>query len=100
MSGPGPARVWQRTGHAASGGSLEYLTVAQAATLVVRTLAFIHAAQPSAPAVEDQGGTGANYNYAVAATLLKLVATKDSGLETRDFSTTPPQPSTANPCDI
>jgi hypothetical protein len=37
------------------------LTVAQAATLVMRTLAFIHASNPSAPNIADQGSTAANY---------------------------------------
>jgi hypothetical protein len=40
------------------------LTVAQAATLVVRAVAYVHRRKPSAPAYADQGSTEANYNYA------------------------------------
>lgn len=47
-----------------------HLTLAQAATLVVRALAFIHSRNPSAPAFADQGDTGANYNYAGQNSLL------------------------------
>jgi hypothetical protein len=45
------------------------LSVAQAATLVVRTLAFIHAA-----GISDQGSTGANYLVAVSNGLVDLDA--------------------------
>jgi hypothetical protein len=41
------------------------LTVAQGATLVVRTLEFIDAQRPEAYDVRDQGTTGANYDYAI-----------------------------------
>ena len=46
------------------------LTVAQGATLVVRTLEFIDAQRPEAYDVRDQGTTSANYNYAIQIALL------------------------------
>jgi hypothetical protein len=55
------------------------LTVAQAATLVVRALQFIDAAKPSAPDVRDQGSTQANYDYAVGITLLNRAAQDING---------------------
>jgi hypothetical protein len=48
----------------------ESLTVAQAATLLVRTMAFIHARNQAAPDLHDQGPTSANYDYAVQQGLL------------------------------
>ncbi|HEV3227250.1 MAG TPA: S-layer homology domain-containing protein [Acidimicrobiales bacterium] len=57
------------------------LTVAQAITLVVRTLAFVHAGTPAAPAFQDQGSTGSNYDYAVNVGLLDLQAGNQSGFE-------------------
>jgi hypothetical protein len=53
-------------------GPASTLTVAQAATLVVRTLAFIHARNPNAADVQDQGSTSANYDYARSITVLEL----------------------------
>ena len=41
------------------------LTVAQAATLVVRTLAYIHAAKSAAPLLSVQPTTSANHTYAL-----------------------------------
>ena len=41
------------------------LTVAQAATLVVRTLAYIHSAKPAAPTVTVLPSTGDNHTYAI-----------------------------------
>ena len=55
-------------------GPATHLTVAQAATLVVRTLAFIHANRPAAPGVTDQGSTTANYYYAINQALLDPAA--------------------------
>jgi hypothetical protein len=46
------------------------LTVAQGATLVVRTLQFISTHHPAAPTFSDQGPTGANYQYALATGVL------------------------------
>ena len=46
------------------------LTVAQGATLAIRTLAFIHANNPSAPNIQDQGTTSANYQHSLAQGLL------------------------------
>jgi hypothetical protein len=55
------------------------LSVAQAATLVMRTLAFIHASNPSAPDVADQGSTPANYLVAVNNGLLDRDASNIRG---------------------
>jgi hypothetical protein len=46
------------------------LTLAQGATLVVRTLEFIHADHPAASAFHDQGPTATNYHYAIATGVL------------------------------
>ncbi len=51
-------------------GPTDYLTVAQAATLLVRALAFIDSQRPDAYDVRDQGSTGANYGYALTLLLL------------------------------
>ncbi|MEY2436300.1 MAG: hypothetical protein QOF97_1136, partial [Acidimicrobiaceae bacterium] len=50
------------------------LTVAQGATLVVRTLQFISSHHPVAPTFSDQGPTGANYQYAIATGILDTAA--------------------------
>src|SRR5581483_2479534 len=57
------------------------LSVAQAATLVVRTLAFINGARPGAPDVFDQGSTGANYDYARGLGVFDVGAPDISGFE-------------------
>jgi hypothetical protein len=54
------------------------LTVAQAATLLVRTLQLIHTRHPSAPDFSDHGPTGANYHYAVATALLDRASANKS----------------------
>ena len=46
------------------------LTVAQATTLVVRTVALIHSRNPAVTEFQDQGSTGANYSYALQRGLL------------------------------
>ena len=56
-------------------GPATHLSVAQAATLIVRTMAFIHANRPPAPGLTDQGNTGANYYYAITEALLDQSAT-------------------------
>jgi len=48
----------------------ENLTVAQAATLVVRTLQLIHSRNPAVTEFQDQGSTSANYSYALQRGLL------------------------------
>jgi hypothetical protein len=50
------------------------LTVAQAATLVVRLLEFVHAHNPAAPDYHDQGTTAANYQFALSHGLLDPAA--------------------------
>ena len=57
----------------------ENLTVAQAATLIVRTLAFIHGAKPAAPNVTVQPSTGGNHTYALYAGLLDTHAADRNG---------------------
>jgi hypothetical protein len=56
------------------------LTVAQAATLVVRTMAFIHAKNHASPDALDQGSTGANYAYAIQKALLDPNAVDVNGV--------------------
>ena len=46
------------------------MTVAQAATFMVRTLQIIHTQRPSMPDFRDQGTTTANYNYALSQGIL------------------------------
>jgi hypothetical protein len=55
------------------------LSVAQAATFVVRTLQFIHAQRPSMPDFRDQGSTTANYDYAIAQGILDTSAADKNG---------------------
>jgi hypothetical protein len=55
------------------------LTVAQAATLVIRTLKVIHDHVPTTVDYQDQGSTGANYAYALGRGLLDPGATSLSG---------------------
>jgi hypothetical protein len=50
------------------------LTVAQGATLVVRTLALIHASHSAGPKLSDRGTTGANHQYAIANGILETNA--------------------------
>lgn len=57
----------------------DHLSVAQAATLVMRTLAFIHTSNPTAPNFSDQGSTGANYLVAVSNGLLDVFASNIRG---------------------
>jgi hypothetical protein len=52
------------------------LTVAQAATFVVRSMQLIHSVQPSrSPDIRDQGSTGANWSYAESVGILDPTAT-------------------------
>jgi hypothetical protein len=60
------------------------LTVGQAATLVVRSMAYVHASKPSAPDVHDQGSTSANYDYAIANGILDRSATDQGAHEYPD----------------
>jgi len=60
-------------------GPAENLTVAQAATLLIRTLAFIAAANPAAPPIADQGSTTDNYVFATGLFLLVSNATDIDG---------------------
>ena len=60
-------------------GPGENLTVAQAATLLIRALAFISASIADAPYVVDQGSTTDNYVYAQGAYLLDVTATDIDG---------------------
>jgi hypothetical protein len=63
------------------------LSVAQAATLIVRALAYIHAARPAAPALAVQPDTSTNHTYALdqgildpeAANVAKLVYADQPG---------------------
>jgi hypothetical protein len=55
------------------------LSVAQAATFVVRTLQLIHSQRPSAPDIRDQGSTSANYDYALAQGILDTNAADKNG---------------------
>ena len=55
------------------------LSVAQAATLIVRTFQYIHAAKPQGPNAQDQGSTQANYDAAKNAGLINPSATDISG---------------------
>src|SRR4051794_19268022 len=55
-------------------GPAANLTVAQAATLLIRTLAFISAVVPEAPPISDQGSTTDNYGFAKGAYLLDIAA--------------------------
>ena len=55
------------------------LSVAQAASMVVRALAFVHAAVPAAPPYRDQGTTAANYNYAGQNSLLTTFGVDNHG---------------------
>jgi hypothetical protein len=57
----------------------EPLTVAQAATLVVRALALIRSRNPAAPGFADQGTTSANYNYAGQHSLLTTSVVDNHG---------------------
>ncbi|MEY2463321.1 MAG: hypothetical protein QOH64_1459 [Acidimicrobiaceae bacterium] len=63
------------------------LTVAQAATLVVRALAYLHSTNPSAPDLRDQGSTSADYDYAIANGILDRSAADMSGQEYPDTAT-------------
>ena len=53
----------------------QVLTVAQAATLVTRTLAFIRAQNDAAPQVLDLGTTAADYDASVSSGLLDRTST-------------------------
>ena len=55
------------------------LTVAQAATFVIRTLHVLHAQLGAGPALNDQGTTTANYDYAIAQAILDQNAKNVSG---------------------
>jgi hypothetical protein len=55
------------------------LTVAQAVTLVIRSMAFVHDHDSNAPDVVDQGSTAANVPYAVHVGLLDTSAKDISG---------------------
>jgi len=55
------------------------LSVAQAVSMVVRALAFVHVAIPAAPAFRDQGTTGADYNYAGQNNLLTTLGVDNQG---------------------
>lgn len=55
------------------------LTVAQAATMVIRSLQYIHTWKPSSPDIRDQGSTSANYDAAVNNGLLNRSATELNG---------------------
>jgi hypothetical protein len=57
------------------------LSVAQAITLVTRTLEFIDASHSAAPDIIDQGSTTTNYLVAVALRLLDVSATNIRGFE-------------------
>jgi hypothetical protein len=46
------------------------MTVAQAATFMVRTLQLVHSQRPNMPDFRDQGTTSANYNYALGQGIL------------------------------
>jgi hypothetical protein len=50
------------------------LTVAQGATLVVRTLQLIRASHTAAPKLSDRGSTGVNHQYAIANGILETNA--------------------------
>jgi hypothetical protein len=55
------------------------LTVAQGATLVVRTMQFIKSTHPNAPNISDQGTTSANYQYAITQGILDTNASDVNG---------------------
>ena len=57
----------------------ENLTVAQAATLIVRTIAYIHGAKPAAPNLTVQPSTGGNHTYALNEGLLDTTAADRTG---------------------
>lgn len=59
----------------------DQLSVAQAATLVIRTLQYVHAQQTAAPDIHDQGTTTANYDYATTLTLLDPYACDIRGFQ-------------------
>lgn len=60
-------------------GPATNLTVAQAATLVIRTLQVIRSTHPNAPNLTDQGSTSANYVSAIVQGILDTVAADKSG---------------------
>ena len=60
-------------------GPTTNLTVAQAATLVIRTLQLIHSSHANAPALTDQGSTSANYVSAIVQGILDTVAADNGG---------------------
>lgn len=55
------------------------LSVAQAATFVVRTLHLLHAQLGTGPIIDDQGTTSANYEYAIAQAILDQSAKDING---------------------
>ena len=57
----------------------DHLTVAQASTLVVRTLAYIHAAKSAAPSLSVQPTTAANHTYALYKGILDTHASNLGG---------------------
>ena len=60
-------------------GPTTHLSVAQAATLVVRTMSLIEAHAPAAPDIHDQGNTSSNYVYAIFKGILDRNASDVSG---------------------
>src|SRR4051794_21171583 len=60
-------------------GPATHLSVAQAATLVVRTMAVIRMHAPAAPPIQDQGNTSSNYLYAVFKGILDRNAADNAG---------------------
>ena len=60
---------------------VDHLSVAQAITLVTRTLEFIDARHSAAPDIIDQGSTSTSYLVAIALGLLDVSATNIRGFE-------------------
>jgi hypothetical protein len=65
------------------------LSVAQAATFVVRTIQFAHAHNPTAPNLHDKGNTRANYDYAIRQLLLDTSA---ADINTEPYAAAPTDP--------
>ena len=61
-------------------GPASKLSVAQAATFVIRTLQLIHAQRPTSPVFTDQGTTTANDEYAIQTGILDRAAANLSGV--------------------